>query len=664
MHAKLLIAVAAIVVATTSVAQQATFTTTADFAAGTFDQVSGLVDDQLTLGRNAVSTRGLVWSDNWVPGYVVKMDAATGQQLGRYDSALASAGVSTEPCNGGGKGGCPGRIAADKDGNAWVVNRAFMGQGSVTKIAASITDCVDRNLNGVIDTSADLNADGLISVLPADGEYLGQADECILTTIQIGAVGDVPRAVAVDRYGQVWVGTFHGRKLYRIEPVPPYTVSAPLPVNTAVYALAAAEDWVYLAHSGNYAVYRVNVLTDVVEVLDCPGWYGTYGVVAEPGTARAWYGSYFLSNSTGVLRADFDAGTCVTFPGEAGSMTVAPTVDLAGNIWVGDFPKQRMRKYSSAGASLGQYSVNGTPHGTAVDFTGAIWSVIDSPPGMAKLNPDTGAVIGVYSLGGPGVTSPTPYNYSDFTGAQLDRDSPWTTAGSWTATYDGGAAGIPWRSVSWNSEAAGSVPASTAIAVQVRAAEDAAALALAPWVPATSGAPLTGITGRLVQVQASLSGPGFVTPVLSDLTVAGPCTIVGDACCLSPANCDDGDAGTIDACPAVGGACTHTQLRPCDVEHPDEENGHHAEDHRADGHHKDDHQDNGRHLGRDGHPPCGPKPRDGAGGDAGVAGTTQVVQNGAVEKLKGQGCASGGAEGALGSLGLLLLAVPRIRRRR
>ena len=79
----------------------------------------------------------------------------------------------------------------------YVANRAFGGQGTITKIAGFREDCVDRNGDGVIQTSEDVNLNGLID-RHIPGEYWGQEDECLLWTVDVGqASGGIPRAIAV-----------------------------------------------------------------------------------------------------------------------------------------------------------------------------------------------------------------------------------------------------------------------------------------------------------------------------------------------------------------------------------------------------------------------------------------------------------------------------------
>jgi hypothetical protein len=135
----------------------------------------------------------------------------------------------------------PSRTAVDFNGDVWVANRAFGLQSSVTKIANDITECVDRNSNGKIDTSEDVNQDGIIttdcngdniadnlSTVCTNGlsrpEFLGYDDECVLFTTSIGT--------AVNLYGRpltlgqgatdfapadAWAGTWVDGKFFRID---------------------------------------------------------------------------------------------------------------------------------------------------------------------------------------------------------------------------------------------------------------------------------------------------------------------------------------------------------------------------------------------------------------------------------------------------------------
>ncbi|MDH5492081.1 MAG: MopE-related protein, partial [Myxococcales bacterium] len=163
------------------------------------------------------------WIANSAPGTVTKLDMRTGAQLAEFDSALLDGRNGARPagerCQTERLGGnCPSRTAIDLRGNVYVANRAFFAQGTVTKIAGAVDDCVDRNRNLRIDTSRDLDGNGLID-RSTPGEFLGQDDECILWTVDVGGVGGLPRAIAVAADGGVWVGLHDGRRVLELDPL-------------------------------------------------------------------------------------------------------------------------------------------------------------------------------------------------------------------------------------------------------------------------------------------------------------------------------------------------------------------------------------------------------------------------------------------------------------
>ncbi|MCA9712056.1 MAG: hypothetical protein KDK70_39840, partial [Myxococcales bacterium] len=138
----------------------------------------------------------LIWIANSTQGTVSKIDTATGEELGRY---------FTGPSNGLDD---PSRTSVSHAGDVVVANRA----GGLVKIAARADDgrCIDRNGNGVVDTSTG----------PDDVRPFGQ-DECMLWYVALPSDGDHrhgPRPTAWDYVvddddpgpvdDRVWVGWF------------------------------------------------------------------------------------------------------------------------------------------------------------------------------------------------------------------------------------------------------------------------------------------------------------------------------------------------------------------------------------------------------------------------------------------------------------------------
>ena len=128
----------------------------------------------------------------------------------------------------------PDHIVVDYFGDAWVGNKAIRNQGSVTKIASRLEDCVDRNGDGVITTSSDKSGDGMVVddelIIPTSPNDLNEYDECVLFTTVVGppvppdAGDDSPYAVTALAVapgpefsaGEVWAGLDYFSTFYKL----------------------------------------------------------------------------------------------------------------------------------------------------------------------------------------------------------------------------------------------------------------------------------------------------------------------------------------------------------------------------------------------------------------------------------------------------------------
>ena len=141
---------------------------------------------RLTLARAAAGLQSVVWVANSGEDTVSRVDPVAAVETARYRSG----------------GDEPSRLAVDYLGDAFVANRAFDGQSTLTKIAGDAGHCVDRDGDG-IETSTG----------PGDVRASGE-DDCVLYSVPIGAPGDVARALAIDgdlgldgvSGGNPWVG--------------------------------------------------------------------------------------------------------------------------------------------------------------------------------------------------------------------------------------------------------------------------------------------------------------------------------------------------------------------------------------------------------------------------------------------------------------------------
>lgn len=218
-------------------------------------------------------------ADPLLGGTVSKFDSRTVRELARYPSVTCGSNRagSRRPCDG--QSGCcslddwdryqarknhvmpepphqsvqlaannPSRVVVDFLGYAYVANHAWGGQSSVTRIApvADLAHCVDRNGNGDIDSSRDVNSNGIIDVdcngdgLPDDldgvarkpcqngmgQEYFGLDDECVLWTTNTFRPKAVARPLALvdndttnpyDLAVDVWAGGAANGTFVRID---------------------------------------------------------------------------------------------------------------------------------------------------------------------------------------------------------------------------------------------------------------------------------------------------------------------------------------------------------------------------------------------------------------------------------------------------------------
>ncbi|MCP4658851.1 MAG: hypothetical protein GY856_25855, partial [bacterium] len=145
---------------------------------------------QIDVERHIFSNIWIAASDR---GTIVKIDVDSGEILGEY---------STNPDNEGGSD--PSRTTVTLDGSVWVANR---NGESVAHIGLpELSQCVDRNGNGMIDTST-----GYGEILPWPnpghvdtwGGVSTAEDECILHYVRVNSSGT--RHISVTRDNSIWV---------------------------------------------------------------------------------------------------------------------------------------------------------------------------------------------------------------------------------------------------------------------------------------------------------------------------------------------------------------------------------------------------------------------------------------------------------------------------
>lgn len=436
-------------------------------------------------------------------GWILKIDTVTGKQLARYASLRL---VDCPTCNPEPTTWYPSRISIDFDGDMYVANRAFGYQGSITKIAGGESSCIDRNNNGTIETSSDVNKDGIIDV-DSPAEYKGQDDECVLYSLAVGANDTYPRALTLDGQGSAYVGTYQDQKAYKydITQTPPKLLkSYDLP--STPYGFVVRGNYLYSSALGQ-PVMRLDLTDDSVETMQADGNYGI--TVDQNGIA------FFGGN--GLQRCDFEVGGVCESKG--GDYMSGVAIDKEGQVWAAS--SEIVYKFDNNGAMLGTAPASGA-YGVAIGHDGdprvigynAAYRVAAGPKGGPP-----GAVTPYYT-GLVGNALVDNYTYTDFTG--FGAQNVTVKKGEWTIKHDGGSDDQQWTQVLFNLEPQGKIPEGTSITFQLRAANLEADLEATPWVAVEDGLPVAPVAGRFYELRARLlisAQDSEESPVLSDVCV-------------------------------------------------------------------------------------------------------------------------------------------------
>ncbi|GAB5380301.1 MAG: hypothetical protein Alis3KO_09530 [Aliiglaciecola sp.] len=508
--------------ASSAYAATTTYTTDADFALGTLNSVNFDAPNSDQLQLNTVGdTFPVLWVANAGEDTISRVntdgDGGNGCEEARY---LTAFGDPTALANHGAfSGPAPSRSAVDSEGNLYVANRNFSGGRPPELLKIAVEGGVDRNGNGVIDTSTDLNGDCAITpdeMLPviddnADGiiQISEYRDERVIWVTTFGDPSDLGRSLCLDTDGNLWAGTYSGREYWKFD-LNGSPLAGPILTNTTNYGCAVDSSGRLWGASLGSTLVEVDTNTDT--------WttnrtiQSNYGIAV--GNDRVYLGSILHS---------FDPATGNT------QLSIAFTgtgvqVDGFGNVWFGT---PTLRKFSVNPATG---DLNTTPEcsvstqggrGPIVGKGNNIWTINTSFDSVSQYDNDCNFISTI-------PVGRDPYTYSDATGfgARTQTDP----SGIWTIITDGGAAGTEWDSVSWNGEPQGNVPAGASIEVEARVADSEAGLGLVAYAPVGNGAPGLALVGQFIQIRAVLRpNAAGDSPILSDLSVATQDDLMCDA---------------------------------------------------------------------------------------------------------------------------------------
>ena len=498
------------------------YTINEDFDKGTLISLEyETVPDQLQLSTES-TTLPFIWVPNSNEGTVSKVDTRSGRELGRYRTGPRS-------------NGNPSRTTVDLFGNCWVGNRHT---GTVVKIGLLENgQYMDRNWNGIIETSRDLDGDGKIS----DDEILPWAsDECVIYEVVLipeaegtyipgqyqGAytsdsweVG--PRGIAVDKSSNIWAGCFGSMKYYYIRGSDGQilkTIDVSLFNHTAYGAVVDENGILWSSGHDEGHVLRLDPMDDSLSIVNVGHF--VYGL----GLDR--FGHLFVSGWTGskLSRINIQTGTLDwTKPGVFESRGVACTDD--GDVWTADSEPCTVTRWSNDGAKLQTIPVGNTPTGVVVDADGKVWVVDNGDEYINRIDPQTNLIDLSKRIAGT-----RHYGYSDMTG--LISRTFTTKTGSWTVVHNTKVFDSQWGLISWNSYE----PTGTSLVVKARSSNDRQKWSV--WEDVKNDSALYNTpNGRYLEMkvtfqsadeQAWLPAERGPSPILYDLTV-NPLPYCGDS---------------------------------------------------------------------------------------------------------------------------------------
>lgn len=498
-------------------------TVDADFDLGSLQSLNHDApnNDQLQIS-STVSTFPVLWVANAGEDTVSKVDTNADCEVARYETWFNSG------THGAWSGVAPSRTAVDAQGNVFVANRHFSGNLPVSIMKIFAEGGVDRNGNGVIDTSHDANNDCVIQpgemIHLVDTNGNGVLDDDELADERVAFIEQIPntnnqlgRSLCIAPDGDIWAGTYYGRTYYELDPADGTVKGGPVNTTTYNYGCVINSDGILFGASLGSQMPIVDTNTKTLLGVRTHG--GDYAIAAGngkvyKGSAGSPYLIYDPNSGPGEPDGNPVTGTFST-PPVAYSTSLGVGVDGNGDIVQGN---ASIRKFDGTTNTLiwqtanPSYTGTSNTRGIVADSNNNIWAVNLGANNVTKFRGSDGQFLAAVPVG------TSPYTYSDATGIGFQIANP---NGIFTRTVDGGAAGTEWDKVSWNTEPEGSVPGDASITVEVRSADVEADLGLQPYMPVVNGAAGLGKLGQFLQVRATLEpATDGTSPILSDLVVS------------------------------------------------------------------------------------------------------------------------------------------------
>ena len=476
------------------------YTLNADFDEGSLINVVHGAPDQLQLD-DTVKAFNFIWVAVSTKGTIVKINTETGVVLGEYRTAPEG-----QPQD-------PSRTTVDHNGNVWATNRA--GNSVVHVGLLENGQCVDRNGNGVIDTSSgpnDIFAWSNAGSADTDGGVSTANDECILHYTRVNSSGT--RHVSVNTDNDIWVSGTGGQRFDLIDGRTGLIKRSELSVGYGGYGGLIDKNGVIWSA-------RPLLRWDTAKPLTGPNgvnWIGyshdSYGLCIDS-QGNVW------NTELGSLTRKFapDGTLLGIFPHGFG-VAQGCVVGRNDDVWVAHSilgGASTVGHLKNDGTYIGNVSVGSGPTGVAVDGAGKIWATNYYSRTVSRIDPNAGP-IGADGITPVGLVDFTTvdlggnlYNYSDMTGSTL---SGAPAEGTWAVVFDSQLPGAEWGRIGWTAGVCGE----GAIVVTIASSEDG--VTFGPPETVINGADPSVANGRYlkinVQFQRATSGE---SPILYDLTV-------------------------------------------------------------------------------------------------------------------------------------------------
>ncbi|MDQ3034061.1 MAG: hypothetical protein M3Y87_16720 [Myxococcota bacterium] len=421
---------------------------------------------ELTLAR-VERASATVWVANSADGTASRIDAASAIETARYATGDRDGAVALEPS----------RVAVDWNGDAWIANRAFEGISSAVRFAGTPERCVDRDLDGVVETSSG----------PDDLRAWGQ-DECVLASVPVGAEREIARAIAIDgdrgldgaSGGDAWIGLHDGQAFVELDGL---TGDVKQRVETPGFSpySAAFDPWGRLwaiARDGLLARIDPSVEPPEVRVTPVPlACWLLYGLAIDAEGRIAMTG--FSCDRVTLHDPQTERFTTLAVPESPRGATFAGddlwVAHTGGSISRLTVAPLRMQLASRSIASDGTAPLETI--GMGADGLGHVWAISSSggPEGVGvatRIDAATGVPSAQVGVG------LAPHSQGDPTGGELRGE--FVPEGSATRAFEGCGAGEPTR---WSRvHVAADLGTRGRVRFEVRHAATFDALGAAPWV--------------------------------------------------------------------------------------------------------------------------------------------------------------------------------------